>query len=123
SAVSLLFRVSDPAHRGRANGLFQGGFLLGGLAGPVLGGVLTEISARLSFFVYGAALAAAGLIGMLFLSRATVHPRRDRRPRAEGRWPPGLAAPLRRDRAPGGGPGPPRGGRRPPHHVGRGGPP
>ncbi|REF36798.1 MFS transporter [Thermasporomyces composti] len=83
SAVSLLFRVSDPAHRGRANGLFQGGFLLGGLAGPVLGGVLTEISARLSFFVYGAALAAAGLIGMLFLSRATVHPRRDRRPRAE----------------------------------------
>jgi MFS family permease len=77
SAVSLLLRVSDPEHRGRANGLFQGGFLVGGLAGPVLGGVLTEISARLSFFAYGAALAVAGLIGMLFLSRTTAHERRD----------------------------------------------
>lgn len=77
SAVSLLLRVAAPENRGRANGLFQGGFLVGGLAGPVLGGILTEISARLSFFVYGAALAVAGTIGMLFLARTRAHDRRD----------------------------------------------
>ena len=75
SAVSLLLRVVDPAHRGRANGLFQAGFLVGGLMGPVLGGLLTEISVRLPFFVYGASLAVAGVIGAVFLAKATLHGR------------------------------------------------
>ena len=75
SAVSLLLRVVDPEHRGRANGLFQGGFLVGGLMGPVVGGILTEVSTRLPFFVYGASLAVAGVIGAVFLAKATLHDR------------------------------------------------
>jgi MFS family permease len=75
SAVSLLLRVVDADRRGQANGLFQGGFLVGGLMGPVVGGLLTEITPRLPFFVYGGALAVAGVIGALFLAKATLHER------------------------------------------------
>ncbi|MGW0226698.1 MFS transporter [Actinopolymorpha singaporensis] len=75
SAVSLLLRVVDADRRGRANGLFQAGFLVGGLMGPVVGGLLTELSPRLPFFVYGATLAVAGAIGALSLARTTLHER------------------------------------------------
>ncbi|GAA4999966.1 MFS transporter [Actinopolymorpha pittospori] len=75
SAVSLLLRVVDADRRGQANGLFQGGFLVGGLMGPVVGGLLTEITPRLPFFVYGGALAVAGVIGAMFLAKATLHER------------------------------------------------
>ena len=39
SAMSLLVRMVPPSQRGRALGFWQGGFLLGGITGPVLGGV------------------------------------------------------------------------------------
>jgi MFS family permease len=69
SAFSLLVRVAGPHQRGRAAGLFQGGFLVGGISGPAFGGILAGISLRLPFFVYAGTLAVAGAIGMLFLSR------------------------------------------------------
>src|SRR5581483_10466359 len=34
SALSLLLRSVTPAQRGRASGLFSGGFLIGGISGP-----------------------------------------------------------------------------------------
>lgn len=67
SALALLFRVVDGANRGRATGLFQQGFLIGGLLGPVVGGYLTGISLRLPFYVYAISLIAAGAIGAVFL--------------------------------------------------------
>jgi MFS family permease len=70
SATALLFRVVDGSSRGRATGLFQSGFLIGGLLGPLVGGFLTEYSLRLPFFVYAVSLIAAGTIGAVFL-RAT----------------------------------------------------
>ncbi|MBA2774908.1 MAG: MFS transporter [Nocardioidaceae bacterium] len=70
SAIALLFRVVDSGSRGRASGLFQGGFLIGGLLGPLAGGFLTGVSLRLPFFVYAVSLIAAGSIGVLFLSAA-----------------------------------------------------
>jgi MFS family permease len=73
SAVSLLLRVVSSDQRGRATGMWQSGFLLGGIAGPALGGPLAEISVRAPFFVYAATLASAGSIGMLFLTRAELH--------------------------------------------------
>lgn len=73
AAVSLLLRVTPAELRGRASGLWQAGFLIGGLMGPVVGGFLTDVSTRLPFFVYGAALTVAGLIGMMFLAKATLH--------------------------------------------------
>jgi MFS family permease len=73
SAVSLLLRVVDSDQRGRATGLWQSGFLIGAIAGPAIGGPLTDISLRAPFFVYAATLAVAGGIGLVFLSRAALH--------------------------------------------------
>ncbi|MGH8868802.1 MAG: MFS transporter [Actinomycetes bacterium] len=70
SAISLVLRVAAPELRGRATGLFQAGFLVGGVTGPAFGGFLAEVSLRLPFFVYAATLAVAGSIAMLFLTRA-----------------------------------------------------
>lgn len=70
SASALLFRVVDGANRGRASGLFQGGFLFGGLVGPVAGGFLTDYSLRLPFYVYAVSLVAAGSIAAVFLQSA-----------------------------------------------------
>lgn len=68
SAAALLLRVVEPQQRARATGAYQAGFLVGGITGPLFGGLLTAISLRLPFFVYAATLVAAGLIGMLALS-------------------------------------------------------
>ena len=93
SAYTLLLRVAGPEQRGRASGLFQSGFLIGGIAGPFIGGVLTSISIRAPFFVYAGTLAVAGLIGIVFLS----HARLDDTPRTDDDDPQrtGLAAALR----------------------------
>ena len=59
SAMALLLHSVGAEQRGRAAGAFQGGFLLGGVAGPAVGGLVTGISIRAPFFVYAATLAAA----------------------------------------------------------------
>ncbi len=69
AAYSLLLRVVDASHRGRASGVFQAGFLIGGIAGPALGGLLTGASVRLPFFVYAASLGVAGAIAVAALAR------------------------------------------------------
>ncbi|GAA1002360.1 putative transporter [Acrocarpospora pleiomorpha] len=72
SAMNLLLRVTPDSHRGRATGYFQGGYYLGTVTGPVLGGGLLGFSARLPFFVYGAAVAIAGTIATVALARAAL---------------------------------------------------
>ena len=72
SAISLLFRVVGPDQRARANSVFQGGFLIGGITGPAFGGVLADISLRAPFFVYAVTLAAAGSIAMAFLTHVSL---------------------------------------------------
>jgi MFS family permease len=81
AAISLLLRVVDADQRGRATSMWQTGFLLGAIAGPAIGGPLTDISLRAPFFVYAGTLAVAGGIGMVFLSRTSLHDRvEDTRP-------------------------------------------
>jgi MFS family permease len=75
SAISLLLRVTESDQRGRAMSMWQTGFLLGAIAGPAIGGPLTDISLRAPFFVYAGTLAVAGTIGMVFLTRTTLHER------------------------------------------------
>lgn len=75
SAISLLLRVADADQRGRATSLWQSGFLFGAIAGPAIGGPLTDISLRAPFFVYAGTLAVAGGIGMLFLTHTPLHER------------------------------------------------
>jgi len=67
SALSLLVRIVDISQRGRALGFWQGGFLLGGITGPALGGVVTGISIRLPFFLYAGTLLAAGSVALVAL--------------------------------------------------------
>lgn len=69
SAFNLLMRVVGPELRGRATGTYQSGFIIGGVTGPTLGGLLAAISIRAPFFVYAGTLAVAGTVAMVFLSR------------------------------------------------------
>ncbi len=73
SASSLLLSVTTSGQRGRAMGTFSGGFLLGGIAGPGLGGVVTSWSLRAPFFLYAGTLAAAGAVGLALLPRHIRH--------------------------------------------------
>jgi MFS family permease len=59
--------VSDD-QRGRAQSVYNGSFLVGGIAGPAFGGALSAISLRAPFFTYGVTLLCAGIIGFFFLS-------------------------------------------------------
>jgi MFS family permease len=68
SAGSLLMRSVSDDVRARAQSLYNGGFLLGGITGPAFGGVLSAISLRAPFFVYSTTLAIAGMIALVFLS-------------------------------------------------------
>jgi MFS family permease len=70
SAMAVLVRLVPSRQRARAVGLWAGGFLLGGIAGPGLGGVITSISIRLPFFLYAGTLAVAGTVALVAL-RAT----------------------------------------------------
>lgn len=67
SAFSLLLRIVAPEKRGRAAAAFQGGFLVGGLAGPAVGGIVIAISLRAPFFVYSFTLLLAAASSAFFL--------------------------------------------------------
>lgn len=67
SAFSLLLRIVAPEKRGRAAAAFQGGFLVGGLAGPAVGGIVIAISLRAPFFVYSFTLLLAAAASAFFL--------------------------------------------------------
>lgn len=67
SAMTLLLGSTAPGTRGRSVGFYQGGFLIGGMAGPALGGLLATISLTAPFFFYAGTLAIAGAIGIMLL--------------------------------------------------------
>lgn len=72
SALSLLIKLSPPAQRGRASGLWGTGFLLGSITGPLFGGGLVAVSLRAPFIVYALVLVVTAAVGALFLSRSTL---------------------------------------------------
>jgi MFS family permease len=69
SAMTLLLASVDPALRGRAVGFYQGGFLIGGMAGPAVGGLLAGISLHAPFFFYAGTLVIAGTVGLALLGK------------------------------------------------------
>jgi len=69
SAFSALLRIVSPELRGRAASVFSGGFLLGGLSGPAVGGIILSVSYRLPFLAYAVSLLAAAVVSGLLLSR------------------------------------------------------
>jgi MFS family permease len=70
SAASLLLRIVPDDQRGRSQSIYQSGFLIGGITGPAIGGVLATISIRAPFFVYALSLTVAGLIAAIYLSHS-----------------------------------------------------
>jgi len=70
SSTSLLLRVVHQDQRGQASGTVQAGFLIGGIAGPAVGGPLSEWSLRAPFFVYAGTLAVAGTVALVALAHS-----------------------------------------------------
>lgn len=68
SALSLLLRTVEAEQRGRATSAYQSGFLFGGIAGPLVGGLVVAFSIRAPFFVYSATLGIAAIVTLFFLS-------------------------------------------------------
>lgn len=69
SAMTLLLGAVPPTGRGRATGMFQSGFLVGGMAGPALGGLVAQLGLSAPFFFYAAMLLVAGTVAMVLLQR------------------------------------------------------
>lgn len=62
SATALLAKLSPSDARGRVASLNAAGFLMGGLLGPVLGGVVAVFGIRAPFILYFCTLIAAALV-------------------------------------------------------------
>ena len=75
SAMALVLRVVEANQRGRAAAAFQGGFLIGGVAGPAVGGLVVAWSIRAPFFVYAATLILATIVAGIYLSGAHLRER------------------------------------------------
>jgi MFS family permease len=67
AAGSVIMRSVDDQHRGQAQSVYHGAFLLGGIAGPAVGGLLSIISLRAPFFVYSILLFVSGIVALAFL--------------------------------------------------------
>jgi MFS family permease len=66
AAARLVVRLAPPDLRGRATAVWASGFLLGSIAGPVVGGGLAVVSLRLPFLGYaGLLVVAAAVAGVL----------------------------------------------------------
>ena len=72
AAGSILIRAVDDSHRARAQSLYNGSFLLGMMAGPVLGGALSIISLRAPLLIYAVLLAFASASGAFLLRNSTL---------------------------------------------------
>ncbi len=67
SAQALLLGRVPSGQRGRASGLYSGGFLLGGISGPAVGGLVAAWSLRAPFFIYGGLLVVPAVITVVML--------------------------------------------------------
>ncbi|WP_344618340.1 MFS transporter [Dactylosporangium salmoneum] len=67
SALATLLAIAPADQRGRASAVFEAGFLLGGICGPALGGLLALIALSVPFMVYAVLLLAAAVLTMAVL--------------------------------------------------------
>ncbi|MGN6406298.1 MFS transporter [Sinomonas sp.] len=66
SASGLIVRLAPPEARGRVSGLYASSFLLGNIAGPLVGGLLAGLGLRVPFLVYaGTLVVAASIVGIM----------------------------------------------------------
>lgn len=74
SAVALLVRLAPPGIRARVSSAYATAFLLGGVGGPVVGGLLGGLGLRVPFLVYAVTLLIAAAVVAVFLRRASLRP-------------------------------------------------
>lgn len=67
AASSVILRSVSDDLRGHAQSVYQGSFIVGGMAGPAIGGLLSVISLRAPFFVYSILLFISGVVALFFL--------------------------------------------------------
>ncbi len=67
AASSVILRSVSDDQRGQAQSVYQGSFIVGGMAGPAIGGLLSVISLRAPFFVYSILLFCSGVVALFFL--------------------------------------------------------
>jgi MFS transporter, DHA1 family, multidrug resistance protein len=70
SSLTLLLASVPGELRGRASGLYSGGFLIGGISGPAVGGLVAAWSLRAPFLIYGGLLVIPALIAAFGLRDA-----------------------------------------------------
>jgi ACDE family multidrug resistance protein len=67
SALGLMIRMSPPDARGRVAGMFSGAFLVGSVAGPVVGSLTAGLGLSAPFVIYGALLLLAAVVVLVSL--------------------------------------------------------
>ena len=72
AASSVILRSVSDDQRGQAQSVYQGSFIVGGMAGPAIGGLLSVISLRAPFFVYSILLFCSGLVALFFLKGESI---------------------------------------------------
>ena len=75
SAVALIVRLAPPSIRARVSSAYASAFLIGGVGGPVVGGLLGGLGLRVPFIVYSIALLLAATIVFVFLKDASLRPK------------------------------------------------
>lgn len=78
SAMALLVRLAPPRARGRVSSAYGSAFLVGGMVGPLIGGLLAGWGLRAPFVVYGVALLLAAAVVAVGLGGARLRPAPDR---------------------------------------------
>lgn len=74
SAMALIVRLSPPSIRGRVSSAYAGAFLIGGIAGPILGSLTAGWGYRVPFVIYAVALVVAAGVVATFLRGAALRP-------------------------------------------------
>jgi MFS family permease len=68
ASMALVIRLAPPESRGRVSGAYASAFLIGGVLGPVVGGLLAGFGLRVPFLCYAAALILAAIVVQTQLS-------------------------------------------------------
>ena len=72
AAGSIILRAVDDTRRARAQSLYNGSFLVGMMAGPVIGGFLTAISLRAPLLIYAGMLVISSAAGGFLLRNSVL---------------------------------------------------
>ncbi|MDY6999933.1 MAG: MFS transporter [Actinomycetota bacterium] len=72
SSLGLMIRISPPGARGRVAGLFSSGFMIGSVAGPILGTLTIGLGLSAPFVIYGTALLVAAAVVFVSLRNSAV---------------------------------------------------